>query len=159
MTPLNFQRPNSWTRSGQKFSSLLFTVTSAALPWDLYFFKLTQPLTVFTVQLLYTEKEKGGKPDRKPYPLPYSLRHPYWNLKSENSQDYAQKPQRNYTFMNSASGNILKPNSCVLFLMTGRGGGEGLTAGFLLHLSDKFNLYLMAPSSCLSNLCRTGSYQ
>jgi hypothetical protein len=25
------------------------------------------------------------------------------NLKCENSQDYAQKPQQNYTFMNSAS--------------------------------------------------------
>ncbi len=25
------------------------------------------------------------------------------NLKSENSQDYAQQPPRNYTFMNSAS--------------------------------------------------------
>jgi hypothetical protein len=23
---------------------------------------------------LYTVKEKGGKPDRKPYPLPYGLR-------------------------------------------------------------------------------------
>jgi hypothetical protein len=31
--------------------------------WDLYFFKLTQPLTV-------SVKEKGGKLDRKPYPLP-----------------------------------------------------------------------------------------
>jgi hypothetical protein len=28
----------------------------------------------------------------------------YGNLKSETSQDYAQKPQRNCTFMNSASG-------------------------------------------------------
>jgi hypothetical protein len=28
----------------------------------------------------------------------------YMNLKSENSQDYAQKPQRNLTFMNSAAG-------------------------------------------------------
>ncbi len=27
----------------------------------------------------------------------------YGNLKSENSQDYAQKPQRNCTFMNLAS--------------------------------------------------------
>jgi hypothetical protein len=27
------------------------------------------------------------------------------NLKSENSQDYAQKPQLNCTFMNSASGD------------------------------------------------------
>jgi hypothetical protein len=45
--------------------------------------------------LLYTVKEKGGKPDRKPYPIPYGLRNPYRNLKSENSQDYARKPQRN----------------------------------------------------------------
>jgi hypothetical protein len=29
----------------------------------------------------------------------------YGNLKSENSQDYVQKPERNYTFMNSASGS------------------------------------------------------
>jgi hypothetical protein len=28
----------------------------------------------------------------------------YGNLKSESSQDYAQKPQRNCTFMNSAIG-------------------------------------------------------
>jgi hypothetical protein len=28
----------------------------------------------------------------------------YGNLKSENSQDYTQKPQRNCTFMNSTSG-------------------------------------------------------
>jgi hypothetical protein len=47
--------------------------------------------------------EKGGKPDRKPYPLPYGLRNPYRNLKSENSEDYAQ-------FMNLAS--ILV---CILF--------------------------------------------
>jgi hypothetical protein len=31
----------------------------------------------------------------------------YGNLKSENSQDYAQKPQQKYTFMNSASVNII----------------------------------------------------
>jgi hypothetical protein len=49
-------------------------------------------------------KEKGGKPYRKPYPLPYGLRNPYRNLKSENPQDYAQKFEQNYTFMNSASG-------------------------------------------------------
>jgi hypothetical protein len=34
--------------------------------------------------------EKGGKPDRKPYPLPYGKRNPYRNLKSENSQDYTR---------------------------------------------------------------------
>jgi hypothetical protein len=52
----------------------------------------------------YTIKEKGGKPDSKPHTLPYGVRNPYRNLKSENSQDYAQKPQRNCKFMNSASG-------------------------------------------------------
>ncbi len=50
-------------------------------------------LCIPIIQLMYTVKEKGGKTDRKPYPLSYGLRNPYRNLKSENSQDYAQKPQ------------------------------------------------------------------
>jgi hypothetical protein len=37
----------------------------------LFFFKVTQPLIVSRVQLLYTVKEKEGKPDRKSYLLPY----------------------------------------------------------------------------------------
>ncbi len=53
--------------------------------------------------LLYTVKEKAGEPDRKPHPLPYCLRNLYRYLKSKNSQDYAQKPQRKRTFMNWAS--------------------------------------------------------
>jgi hypothetical protein len=57
------------------------------------------------VQLLYTVKEKGGKPDRKPCLFPYGLKNPYRNLKSENSKEYAQKPQKNSTFMNLASGH------------------------------------------------------
>jgi hypothetical protein len=32
----------------------------------------------------------GGKPERKPYPLPNGLRIPYRNLKAENFQDYAR---------------------------------------------------------------------
>jgi hypothetical protein len=86
---------NSWTKSRQKsseFSFLLFPVTCTALPWDFYFFEFAQPLTV-------SLKEKGGKTDIKPYPFPYGLR----NLKSENSQDYAQKPESSFTFINSAS--------------------------------------------------------
>jgi hypothetical protein len=66
----------------------------------LYFLKLTQPLIVSSGQLLYTIKKKGGKPDRKPYLLSYGLRNPSRNLKSKNSQNYAQKPQQNFTFMN-----------------------------------------------------------
>ncbi len=31
----------------------------------------------------YTVKEKRGKPDRKPYPIPYGLKNPYSNLKSD----------------------------------------------------------------------------
>jgi hypothetical protein len=48
-------------------------------------------------------KEEGGKPDRKLHPLPFGLRNPCRKLKCENSQDYAEKPQQNCTFMNSAS--------------------------------------------------------
>jgi hypothetical protein len=32
-------------------------------------------------------KEKGEKPERKPYLLPYRLRNPYRNLKSEKYED------------------------------------------------------------------------
>jgi hypothetical protein len=73
----------------QAFSSFLFTVTSKALPWDFYFFKLTQPLTVSRVQLLYSVK-KGGrrKTWQKPYPLLYGLRNPYRILKSQDSSSF-----------------------------------------------------------------------
>ncbi len=42
-------------------------------------------------------------------PIPFVYR----NLKSENFQDYAQKPQRNFIFVNSVSGQDLnqRPNS------------------------------------------------
>jgi hypothetical protein len=67
--------------------------------------------TVSTIHFLYTVKEKGGNPDKKkPYPLPYVLRNPYRNLKSENSQE-TKKPQQNCTFMNSASGQDEDPDS------------------------------------------------
>ncbi len=82
-----------------------YSITPTALSWDLYFFKLTQPLTV-------SVKEKGGKPDRKAYPLPYSLRNPYRNLKSEKSHDFAQKPHWNCKFVNSASALLWHLLSC-----------------------------------------------
>ncbi len=44
-----------------------------------------------------------NKPDRKSYHVFNDLRNPYRNLKSENSRDFAKKPQRNWTFMNSTS--------------------------------------------------------
>jgi hypothetical protein len=62
----------------------------------------------FYSSLLYNVKKKWGKPDRKPHPLPYGLRNPKKNLKSENSQDYAQKPQWHCTFMNSASAHTIR---------------------------------------------------
>ncbi len=38
-------------------------------------------LRISTIKLLYTGKEKGGKPDRKPYPFPYVLRNlQFWEL-------------------------------------------------------------------------------
>jgi hypothetical protein len=49
----------------------------------------TTPYSFYSA-LVYTVKEKGGKPDKKPHRLSYGLRNPYRNLKSVNSQDYAQ---------------------------------------------------------------------
>jgi hypothetical protein len=53
-------------------------------------------------------------------PLPYGLRNPYRKSKSANSQDYAQKPQQNRTFMNSASIYTIEssqphPGECIAF--------------------------------------------
>jgi hypothetical protein len=41
-----------------------------------------------SITVLYTVKKKGGKPNRKPHPLPYGLRNPYRNHKYENSQEH-----------------------------------------------------------------------
>jgi hypothetical protein len=71
------------TKKSHEFSSLLFTVTST---------------TDFTPLPLSESCLK----------LACNLNTVYGNLKSENSQDYAQKRQRNCTFMNSASGHIAK---------------------------------------------------
>jgi hypothetical protein len=51
----------------------------------------------------YSFYRKKGENLKKTNPLPYGLRNTYRNLKSENSQDYAQRPQRTCKFMNSAS--------------------------------------------------------
>ncbi len=97
---VNVQRPNSLKGSRQKsekfYSLLLLHSNLYSFAWDFYFFKITQPLTV-------SVKEKGGNLDRKPYPPPYGIRNPDRNLKSVNYQDYAQIPQRDFAFMNSAS--------------------------------------------------------
>ncbi len=55
-----------------KSFSPCYSVTSTGLPWDFYFFKLMQPLTV-------SLNGKRGNP--------------YRNLKSETSRDYVQKPR------------------------------------------------------------------
>ncbi len=77
---------------------------------------------ISTIQLLYTVKEKGGKPYRKPYPLPYGLRNPYRNLNWELSRlcPETQKPQQNCTFMNSASSK-----ESLDLLLAGKGGAGG----------------------------------
>ena len=95
---------------------MLFTVTYTALPCDLYFFNsrnlLHIPsnshnlLRISTVQLL--ERRKAENLTENHTPVSYGLRNPYRPLKSENSQDYDQKPQGNCTFMNSASWSKLK---------------------------------------------------
>ncbi len=58
----------------------------------------------------------------------------YWNLKFQNSQDYAQKPQRNCMFMNLASDYIGKLY-CVLPCLLGSGGEGGQCKQFSRHRS------------------------
>jgi hypothetical protein len=69
----------------------LIAIHSHLYSFALRFLFLQTHTTYYTV--LYTVKEKGGKPDRKPYPLPYGLR-----LFPEIS--------KNFTFMNSAFADV-----------------------------------------------------
>ncbi len=92
------QGPNSWIKSRKVLKVFLLAIRSQLYSFALnfYFFKLTQLLTVSSsVTVLYAVKEKGGKP----YP-PSLWFKKYRILRSENSQDYAQKFQRNCMFMN-----------------------------------------------------------
>jgi hypothetical protein len=83
---------------------LLFTVTFTALQLCLEIYISSNSCNILQfLQFKYCVKEKEEKPDRKPYPLPYGLRNLYRNLKSENSQVFAQKLRRKFSFMNSAS--------------------------------------------------------
>jgi hypothetical protein len=67
----------------------LFVIHSHLYSFALRFLFLQTHATSYYFYSNVTVKEKGGKPERKPYPLPYVLREPYRHLKSENSQDYA----------------------------------------------------------------------
>ncbi len=92
------QRPNSWTKS--KIKVFLLVIHS-----HLYTLQLCLKIYISSNSrnLLVSVKEKGGKQNRKPYPLSYR------NLTSENFQDYAQNSQCNCTFMNSASEHRVLP--------------------------------------------------
>jgi hypothetical protein len=69
-----------YARFRKEFSSLLFTVTSTALP----------EISIYSNSLTVSIKEKGGKPERKPY----VVRNPYRNLTSSlRTQDYVHCPE------------------------------------------------------------------
>ncbi len=69
----------------------------------------------------------------------------YGNLKSENSRDYAQKPQRNYAFMNSASRGD-SPNHCVNYLVNELLSFDGLS----LSLDTEACLWMSSLSHWLT---------
>ncbi len=81
-------------KSLKSFSSLLFRVTATALHWDSFSSNSHNLLQFLLCATVHCEGERR-KTDIKPHPLPYGLRNPCRNLKSENSQD-AQNPQINY---------------------------------------------------------------
>ncbi len=81
-----------------------------------------------------TEHCKGGKEENLIEKLTpsFGLRNPYRNLKSENSQDNAQKPQRNSTFMNLTSVSLYcKPISAV-------GSSKPNSNSFLISYTDLY---------------------
>ncbi len=83
------------------FRVFLLAIHSPLYSFALRFIFLQTHVTSYSFYSSFTVHNKGER--RKP--IPPSL----WFkksriLKSENSQDYAQKPQRNWTFMNTALG-------------------------------------------------------
>jgi hypothetical protein len=76
-----------------KITTKVFRVILLVLHSHLYSFALRFLFLQIHATSYSFCKEERRITDRKPYPLPYGLRNPYRNLKSENSQDYAQKPQ------------------------------------------------------------------
>jgi hypothetical protein len=105
---------------------------------------------------MYTVKGKGVKSDKKPYRLPYGLRNPYRNLKSEKSQDYAQKPQRNCTFMNLASGDGRRQqDGCDCGRQSSPACQGGETQTLILFFTKKQKKLLMFSFSERKHKCLT----
>jgi hypothetical protein len=70
-------------KSRQKFLRVfILAIRRHLYSFDLKFLCLQTHATSYSFlsALLYTVKEKGGKPDRKQHPLPYGLRNLYINL-------------------------------------------------------------------------------
>jgi hypothetical protein len=97
-------RPNSWTKSRQKPALIIFllAIQSHLYGFTLRFIFLQTHATSYS---FYGELPRYCTLYRRKEEKPPSLwfKKSMQNLKSENSQDYAQKPLRNCTFMNSAS--------------------------------------------------------
>jgi hypothetical protein len=73
-------RQNSWTKSRQKVLRVFLLAIHSHLYIFALRFQFLQTHATSYIKLLYTGKEKGGKPDRKPYPLSLGLRNPYIKL-------------------------------------------------------------------------------
>jgi hypothetical protein len=89
-----------------KFSSLLFKTPLLCLGISI---SSNSRNLVECLQFSYCTVQVHCKGERrktwwKTIPPSQWFKNPYRNLESENSQDYAQKPQRNCMFTNSASG-------------------------------------------------------
>ncbi len=80
---LTILRPNSWTKSQKSFPPC-YSQSPLQLCLEISIFSNSHNLLQFLEFSYCTLNRRQG---RKPYPLPYGLRNPYRNLKSENSQD------------------------------------------------------------------------
>ena len=79
------------------------SLKSFALAIHSHLFKLAQPLPVSTVLLLYTVKEKGGKPDRKTIPPSLWFKKSVLKPQVRECSRLCLESSTICTFMNSAS--------------------------------------------------------
>ncbi len=98
------QRPKTKSRK-KSFGVFLLAIHSQLYSFAFIFLFLHTHATSYVfLQFSYCTLDRRKEETWwKTIPIPYGLRNPYRNLHSENCQDYAQKPQRKCTFMNSAS--------------------------------------------------------
>jgi hypothetical protein len=107
-----FQRPNFFDEIQTKsLKSFPPCYSKSPLCLEIFFLQTHATSYIFFSAFLNTVKEKGGNLIKNYTPFPMVKKIQTETSCLENSQEYSQKPQRNFTFMNSASGLCVMESS------------------------------------------------